>query len=197
MRDFGMKFLMTLMIPAAFLTGIGSMIAGVWLLFMWEWRPVVAAFIFSMLGPFVLGFAMMPGLIFGIPAAAALEKGKKATASILSYFNGLYTSAVLVGWCLFNMSFFASFAESRLTFILNLILSAGVTCGTLAFLASKEPDNAHSAASTAFVQLAYALCIVGLAIQLFNVTDVIITLIAVVGGWTIYSTRETLKLMNN
>jgi hypothetical protein len=192
-----MKFLMTLMIPAALLSGVGSMIAGVWLLFMWEWEPVLAAFMFSMLGPFFLGIAMMPGLIFGMPAATALENGRKIIAALLFYLNGLYTSAVLVGWCLFNMNFFSSFADSRLTFILNLILSSGVACGVLAFLASKEPDNEQSAATTAFVQLAYGLCVVGLAIQVFNVTDVIITLITVVGGWTLYSTKETLKLTDS
>jgi len=67
----------------------------------------------------------------------------------------------------------------------------------LAFLASKEPDNEQSAATAAFVQLAYGLCVVGLAIQVFNVTDVIITLITVVGGWTLYSTKDALKLTDN
>ena len=53
---------------------------------------------------------------------------------------------------------------------------------------SSDTSSYEDAATIGFVQLAYALCVVGLMFQLFNVTDVITTLIVVVGGWTLYST---------
>lgn len=188
-----MQFLMTLMIPAALFTGFGSMIAGIWLLFLWEWRPLLTAFTFTMIGPFILGFALMPGLIFGLPAMKALESGKRNIALIFTFFSSLYQSAVLTGWCLINLVYFASFADSRLTFVLNLILSSGVACGVLGFLASKEPDNQYSGATTSFVGLAYAISVIGLSLKIFSLTDVIAVFVITVGGWTVLMTNEALK----
>lgn len=184
---------MILMFPAALLSGFGSLIAGVWLLFLWEWQPLLAAFALSMIGPFVVGFALMPGLMFGLPAAKALQGRKLFIGALLTFLHNLYMLAILVGWSLLNLLYFTSFAESRLTFILNLILSSGVVCGVLAFLASKEPDNPHSGATTSFVQLAYALAVLGLSFRLFNMTDVLVVFVISVSGWIIFSSIDMLR----
>jgi hypothetical protein len=123
----------------------------------------------------------------------AIESGKRSLALIFTFFSSLYQSAVLTGWCLVNLLYFASFADSRFTFVLNLILSSGVACGVLAFLASKEPDNEYSAGTTSFVVLAYAISVVGLSLKIFSLKEVIAVFVIIVGGWTVLSANAALR----
>jgi hypothetical protein len=182
-----------LMVPAAIVTGLGSMIAGMWLLFLWDWRPVLMALVLGMVGPLILGFALTPGVMFGLAVMKAIESDKRTIALIFTFLHSFYQSAILTGWCLATLIYFASFADSRLTFVLNLVLSSGVACGVLAFLASKEPENPYSGTTTAFVQLAYFISVAGLSFKILSLTEVIAVFVITVGGWTVLSANEWLK----
>lgn len=66
-----------LSVPLAILNMLGGIVSGIWLAFLGEWDPILSGLGFMIFSGFVIGFALMPGLLFAGPAMMFLEKGKK------------------------------------------------------------------------------------------------------------------------
>jgi hypothetical protein len=65
-----------LSIPLMLLNMLGGIVSGIWLAILGEWGAVGAGVLGLFVSTSLLGFALMPGLLFAVPAAYCLEKGK-------------------------------------------------------------------------------------------------------------------------
>lgn len=150
-------------IPVSFITTFGGTVSGIWLAILGEWGIIgtgISALFFS---SFLLGFALMPGLIFALPAVALFERGNKVGGYILMFLNLIYTYAILIFWSLSVLIYYTEQA-SNASLIPILFWSFGVATGPISFLAMKDfqGGNAHAMLPTVLMQVAYLATILGI-----------------------------------
>jgi hypothetical protein len=164
------KFVVVLGIPFAILNALGGAIAFVWLMVLGEWGIIGLGVLALVVSSFGLSIAMMPGMLFSVPAIALHNKGNRLGFYTLGFLSALYTMFVLTAWCVFAMYLLAHHADSS-SLIPALLWSYGVATAPIIWLARKElreSGNEHSALTAIFVQFAYVLAI--LAVLLFGVS---------------------------
>lgn len=150
-----MKALMSLVtaltVPLVLMNMLGGIISGIWLAFLGEWAAIGMG-IFLLIGStFILGIAMMPGLIFALPATKAAEAGKNSTVMVLSGLSSLYSSAVMLAWGVLIFAYFAKRADSS-SLIPMLLWSYGAVTGPWAHMAQKdEQASGGNGSSLAFI----------------------------------------------
>jgi hypothetical protein len=146
-----------LTIPLMLLNFFGGIASGIWLAVLGQWWAIgygIAGLFFS---SFLLGVAMMPGLIFAAPAAMLAQKGRLILAFPLMLLSQLYTYLVVTAWCIFVFILFMSHSNSHLFWPL-LIWSYGVALGPLMYMVQREHMAGNSDGAwmtTFFAQLAY------------------------------------------
>lgn len=153
-----MQALITIMmIPLVLLNLLGGVGSGVWLVILGDWWVIGYGIALLVGSPFLLGLAMMPSLILMVPAAPLLERGRIILAAPFLFLGGLYTIALISGWCLFILWFFVSRADYN-NYIPILIWSYGVALGPWMYMAQKEAQSGGSGGehiSIFFAQVAY------------------------------------------
>lgn len=152
-------FFALLAIPFMLLNMLGGIASGIWLAILGQWWALGLGLAGLFLSSTLIGFAMMPGLIFAAPAAMLIEKGKVLTAAPLIFLSQLYTYAVVVVWCGFVFGAFMASATPS-SFWPLLIFSYGVATGPITYLAQREQQTGggDAAGMTAvFTQLAYVV----------------------------------------
>ncbi len=145
------------MLPLMLLNFLGGIGSGIWLALLGQWWAVGYGITAIFLSHFFLSFIMMPGLIFGAPAAMLIQKGRLILAFPLVLLSQLYIYTVIVIWCLIIFFFFMSKANPNSFFPL-LIWSYGVALGPLVYLAQQDRRGGGGEASsmtTFFAQIAY------------------------------------------
>ena len=81
-------------VPLSLLNIFGGVVSGVWLAILGEWRVIGTGVLALFVSGMALGLAMMPGLIFSLPAAAMLERGNKIGGYIFTFLSlGFFASA--------------------------------------------------------------------------------------------------------
>lgn len=152
------KVMTALVVPLMLLNMFGGIVSGIWLAVLGEWGVIGWGILYLFAASFLLGFAMLPGLIFAAPIAAMGDRANKFVVYICAFFSALYTMAVITAWCIWTLYFFATKADSS-SYIPVLIWSYGAATGPLVFLAKKDMQAGNDAAMTAtfFAQLAYVL----------------------------------------
>jgi hypothetical protein len=171
------KFAAAVAVPLGLLNILGGIVAGIWLAILGRWGIIGYGLLALVVSGYGLGLAMMPGLLFAVPAAALHEKGHKPVSYFFSFLSALYTMAVLAIWCMAVLFFFVRQADSS-SIIPILIWSYGVATGPIAWMAQKEMQGGggeYSMISTMFAQVAYVLVV--LAVLLFRVSLVDVTIL--------------------
>ena len=146
-----------LTIPLMLLNFFGGIVSGIWLAVLGQWWAIgygVAGLFFS---SFLIGIAMMPGLIFSAPAAILAHKGKLILAFPLMLLGQLYIYIVVTAWCMFVFIIFMAHSSPNLFWPL-LIWSYGVALGPLMYMVQREQQAGNGDGSwmtTFFAQLAY------------------------------------------
>src|SRR5712692_8929458 len=131
------KIANALAVPLALINRFGGIVAGIWLAILGEWGSIGYGILMLVGAGFLLGRAMMPGMLFSAPAAAFLEKGNKPAFYFFGFLSTLYTIAVLTVWCVVVLYFFANRADTS-SIIPMLLWSYGVATGPIAWLAQKD-----------------------------------------------------------
>jgi hypothetical protein len=153
-------FLAALSVPIGLLNIFGGIIAAIWLICLGIWKPIGVSFGLLFVGAWILSIALMPNLIFAIPAAKAAEKGHVGTAVFIGFFSMLYTAAVMVVWSFNIMKTYSHMGPVSAQWPL-LLLSYGAATGPWAYMASKESQgphgNPHSAIWMLFLSVGYAI----------------------------------------
>ena len=162
----------------------GGVISGVWLAILGEWGIIGTGILAIFISGMALGLAMMPGLIFAVPAAAMLEKGNRIGGYIFTFLSLIYTYGLLIVWSVFVLIYFTDQAnESSLVPV--LLWSYGVATGAVSFLASKDSQsgNDSSMLPTFLIQIAYLAVVIGIifvsGMTLFNVICLFILIMSI------------------
>jgi hypothetical protein len=147
-----------LSVPLFILNMLGAIVSGIWLAVLGEWRPIGFGILSFFVSSFLLGFALMPGLLLAAPAAWLAEKGKILGVVFFGTLSNLYTVVLVTVWCCGVLYFFVKDASDS-TLIPRLIWSYGVATGPWSYFASKEQGEGSegfaSFVAVFFAQLAY------------------------------------------
>lgn len=171
-----MKLIAVLSIPLGLINTFGGIGAGIWLAILGEWGIIgygIAAIIVSGIG---LGIAMMPGVLFALPAATLYEKGNRFGFYFFGFLSAFYTIAVITVWCIAVLYFFVKQANPD-SLIPILLWSYGVATAPIAWLAQKEMQgggNQYSMISTFFAEVAYIIVILSILLFRVSLVDVLI-----------------------
>jgi hypothetical protein len=152
-----------LSVPLLILNMLGAIVSGIWLAVIGEWRPIGFGIFSFCVSSFLLGFALMPGLLLIAPAAWFAERRKILGVVVFGILSSLYNLALVTAWCCAILAFFVKDAtESSL--IPRLIWSYGLATGPWSYFASKDQgEGTEGFASTLavfFAQLAYLVIMV-------------------------------------
>lgn len=152
------KIMTTLVVPLMLLNMFGGIVSGIWLAVLGDWGVIGWGLLYLFAASFLLGFAMLPGLIFAVPIAAMGDRANKFVVYICVLLSTLYTMSVITVWCIWTLYFFVTKADAS-SYIPVLIWSYGAATGPLVFLAKKDMQGGNDAAMTAtfFAQLAYVV----------------------------------------
>lgn len=151
-----------LSVPLAILNMLGGIVSGIWLAFLGEWGPILSGLGFMIFSGFVIGFALMPGMLFAGPAMMFLEKGKKIIGAFFGFLSVLYTIGLLTVWCLYILDKFTLLADGS-SLIPMLIWSYGVAMAPWIFLAQKDQQgggNEWSIFTTFFAEISYVIAMI-------------------------------------
>ncbi|CCD89339.1 membrane protein of unknown function [Bradyrhizobium sp. ORS 285] len=175
-----MKALLSIVaIPIMLLNAFGGIVSGIWLAILGQWWAIGYGIAGLFVSTTLLGFAMMPGLIFAAPAAMLAERGKLLLAFPLLLLSQLYTYIVVIAWCVLVFIFFMSHSTASLFWPL-LIWSYGAALGPLMYMAHREEmagDHSGAWMTTAFAQLSYIVMAVTAAF-----TDAALFILAAIFG---------------
>jgi hypothetical protein len=157
-----MKVLMVLIsilsVPLMILNMLGSIVSGIWLAILGDWWAIVQGIIFLFTSHFLLAFALMPSMLFALPAVYFLDKGKTFWLAVSVTLSSGYILALITVWCCWIFFLFMQNATGS-DFIPRLIWSYGVAIGPWSYMASKDqgPESEGFAASLAtfLAELAY------------------------------------------
>ena len=139
----------------------GGIVSGVWLACLGEWKILGIGLLVGSFAAFPISIALMPAILFALPSAKLIERGKIRLGIVLSAPATLYTVAVMAAWCYLVFSVAFGLAAERHP-IPILLWSYGVATGPWAYMASKEDRGSEAGASTMyvfFISLAYLLMV--------------------------------------
>jgi len=166
------KVAIALAVPLAVLNLLGGFVSGIWLLFLGKWGVVVGGLLVSFLATKVLAIALAPGLLFGAPAMAAANRGKKAALYFFASLSGLYTIAILTIWCVGVLLYFSGISTDK-TAIPLVLWSYGVATAPLTYMVQQESRGGDNFASVLYTVAAqFAFTVTALAV-LFGTIDVV------------------------
>jgi hypothetical protein len=152
-----------LSVPIMILNLLGGIISGIWLAILGEWGEIGSGIILSFLSAFLIPVALIPGMIFAVPSAIAISKGRRIIGSFLGFLSILYTVVLITIWCIWIMWIFVK-SENSSALIPLLIWSYGVAITPWMWLTRKDQEggsgNSYSVFTTLFAQVAYIVGIV-------------------------------------
>ena len=152
-----------LSIPLMILNFLGGIVSGIWLAILGEWGAFGLGILFFFTSTGILGFALMPSLLFAAPATICAEKGKTFGLVCFGALSSIYTLTLITIWCCAILFIFAKDATASST-IPRLIWSYGVATGPWAYMASKDQgqggEDLASTMATFLAELAYVVVII-------------------------------------
>jgi hypothetical protein len=130
-----------LLLPFLLLNCAGSVVSGIWLGFLGEWKPIISGIVISAISQFILVFVLLPGtFLFAMPAMRL----SVTRFSFLSYPIGLlniaYIYAVVSVWCVSIWFYYVSESTTASSWPL-LLWSYGIALGPWAYMANKESQS--------------------------------------------------------
>ena len=84
------RIITVLLVPLGIMNMLGGLISGIWLAFLGHWGLIGYGFLIIAFASFGIGFAMMPSLLFAVPAMSLIEKGNKFFGYIFLLLSTLY-----------------------------------------------------------------------------------------------------------
>ncbi len=154
------RIITVLLVPLGIMNLLGGLISGIWLAFLGHWGLIGYGFLIIAFASFGIGFAMMPSLLFAVPAMSLIEKGNNFFGYIFLLLSSLYTYGILTLWCILILTYYMNQVDND-SIIPVLIWSYGVATGPIGFIAQKE-RNEYSVIATFFIQIAYFISIISI-----------------------------------
>jgi hypothetical protein len=148
-------------LPIVILNFLGFIVSGVWLLVIGQWRLVVAGLLISMFAPFILGLAILPGILIGAPGIHFANRGVTIGVYFFGFLSSVYIYALITAWCSGITFPFLHGAPSQAFWPL-LIWSYGVATSPWSYMAQRDQSFAAFLAAF-FAQVAFIVMMVSVA----------------------------------
>lgn len=160
------------LLPIMILNVFGFFGSSIWLLVIGQWRSVVAGIFVFFISNFVLGLALMPGLLVGAPGIYFAKRRITIGVYLFGFLSSLYTYVLITAWCGAITFYFLHDAPAGAFWPL-LIWAYGVATAPWTYMAQRDESIAAFIA-TFFMQVAYIVMMVALAfgISLPSAADV-------------------------
>jgi hypothetical protein len=138
-------------VPIMLLNFASGIVGGIWLAVLGQWSILGGGILAMVISTFALSIALMPGLIFVVPAIAALERGRFFWGISFSFFGSLWTYGIMALWCVGSFVIILS-AKKFDSFWPYLFWSYAIATGPWTYMASQEirSDPNSSASLTSF-----------------------------------------------
>lgn len=151
-------------VPIAIMNALSGIVAIVWLLYLWDWKPLVIAALVLTLSSLAANILIAPGIMIslGAGAIAGSAGASRAAAYIGSALSNLWIVLVEAAWCVGALMLFRPLATET-NYIPILLLTYNVATGVWTWMAQKDGGPA-SLIGAIFVQ---AACIVAIAMFVF------------------------------
>lgn len=139
---------------------LGGIAAGIWLALLGEWDAILRGIAVTILGVFAISLAVLPGLLFAVPAAAFASKRRRAGLYLFALLSMAYTYAVLITWCILVMLYFAARSDDS-SAVPTMLLAYCAATVPIAFLAQKDlrAGNEHATVASFFSQVAFVVSV--------------------------------------
>jgi hypothetical protein len=160
------------LLPIMILNVFGFFGSAIWLLVIGQWRSVVAGIFVFFISNFVLGLALMPGLLVGAPGIYFAKRRITIGVYFFGFLSSLYTYVLITAWCGTITFYFLRDAPAGAFWPL-LIWAYGVATAPWTYMAQRDESIAAFIA-TFFMQVAYIVMMVALAfgVSLASAADV-------------------------
>lgn len=155
-------------VPMFILNSLAGIVGGIWLILLGDWKLVIAGFVVAVAAPFWASLLIMPGLIFTIPAVAAMEKGHTMSGTILASLSGLWTYGVVTGWCLVAFWYVSVHRHGGEPILPFLLFAYAVATAPWALLARKDAQSGGGDAAQLTTSAACIGCALLIAYVLFS-----------------------------
>jgi hypothetical protein len=143
-------------LPFMFLNIFAGIGGGIWLLILGQYKPVVIGIGLIIIGRFITGFLLMPGLIFLAPLMANERMLENKLVSIpILVLSTAYTYCVMGAWALAIFFYFPRYITTYDAFTPIILLSYAASTGIWNYMAQQEArsGNDKSGFSAFFHQL--------------------------------------------
>ncbi len=184
-------------VPFLLLNTLGAVVAGIWLLAIGEWRPLLVGIGMMFAGIFLISFALMPGMLVSAGGIALHEKGGmlRPIGWLLMVTGLLWTFLIMTAWAgQLSLEYFTS-KSSKETFWPLLIWSYSVATVPWAYMARKEMQSGENAAATSTfaLQIGYVIAMVILGFG-GNIFTAQMGLLVVMGFSFLFALAHTILL---
>ncbi|WP_141682840.1 hypothetical protein [Agrobacterium tumefaciens] len=149
-------------IPMFVLNSLAGLIGGAWLLWLGEWKLVVASVLLTISAPLWTSLLLIPGMVFAAPALAALEKGQTTIGVTLAALSALWTYTIITVWCLTVFWYVPTFWSPNHPILPFLLFAYATATGPWAVMAQKEARSGGAEAA----QLTLSAACIGSALIL-------------------------------
>lgn len=139
---------------------LSQIVAGIWLAVLGEWGAILAGLGFGLCGNWLLGFALMPSLIFTPIQASAIKNGDKGLLHLSTVLTMGYTMLIASIWCSWAFSHFVHMTHSA-AIIPSTFWAYSVATTPWVTMASKERDNISTLIGALFIQIAAMILVAG------------------------------------
>lgn len=165
---------------------LSGIIGGVWLLYLSQWKVLLACVLSAAFADSILMWPLMFSLVFSIPGAAAEKRGDHRTLMFWAAITIFYKTLLMIGWASFSLVALSNFAaKNELSVIPFLLCSYGVATTPWASMAQKELNESGfnpAANMVLYLSIAYFFAMVAKACGATNTASIaIISFFTLVG----------------
>lgn len=157
----------TVSVPLGLLNVLVGMVAGSRLAILGRWDLLGFGLLAILIAGLVAaGFARRPGLLLDVPAVARRRPAHPLWIGCLSVLGSVYRVAVVTGWCLGILGFFAWRGSGNEA--AALAWSYAIAAGPIVWMDQNEIQGGggrHAAVITLFAQVAYVLVVLGMVFR--------------------------------
>jgi hypothetical protein len=172
------KLIGLLALPVMILNFAGLIVGGGWLLFLGQWKVVLASAALAFFGNHLLMWPMLLSLVFAIPGKILEQRGWHGLLKVLAVFSGLYTITVMTLWAAGSLVFFVKESSRHDTMIPFLLCSYAVATSPWQGMAQKEASGVYgfnpSQTLAGYLSMSYVVALVATYLEVPLITPLII-----------------------
>lgn len=139
---------------------LSQIVAGIWLAVLGEWGAIITGLLFGLGGKWLIGFALMPALIFSPMQSSALKTRNKRLLHLSTILTMGYTMLIASVWSSWAFTHFVHMTHAP-ALVPSIFWAYSVATTPWVSMASEERDNISTLIGALFIQIAAMILVVG------------------------------------